>query len=81
MKKDEMGRSCSTDGRNRNAYRILVGESDEKRALGRPRCRWVKTNKIDLREIEWDGMNWIYLIQDGDQWRVLANTVLNRRVP
>jgi hypothetical protein len=37
----------------RNEYRILVG----KRPLGRPRCRWVDSNKIDLREIEWHRMD------------------------
>jgi hypothetical protein len=36
---------------------------------------------IDLREIGWDGMDWIYLAQDRDQWRALVNTVMNLRVP
>jgi hypothetical protein len=32
--------------------------------------------KIDLREIGWDGMDWIYLAQDRDQWRALVNLVM-----
>jgi hypothetical protein len=34
-----------------------------------------------LREIGWDGMDWIDLAQDRDQWRALVNTVMNLRVP
>jgi hypothetical protein len=37
--------------------------------------------KIDLRELGWDGMDWIDLTQDRDQWRALVNTVTNLRVP
>jgi hypothetical protein len=40
-------------GETRNAYRILVGKPEEKRALGRPRRRWVDNIKMDLREIGW----------------------------
>jgi hypothetical protein len=36
---------------------------------------------MDLREIEWDGMDWIDLAQDMDQCRALVNTVMNFRVP
>jgi hypothetical protein len=36
---------------------------------------------MDLREIRWDGMDWINLAQDRHQWRALANTVMNLRVP
>jgi hypothetical protein len=37
--------------------------------------------KMDLREIGWDGMDWIDLAQDRHQWRALVNTVMNLRVP
>jgi hypothetical protein len=36
---------------------------------------------MDLREIEWDGMEWIDLAQDRDQWRPLVNTIINILVP
>jgi hypothetical protein len=36
--------------------------------------------KIDLREIGWGGMDWIDVVQDGNQWKALANTVMNLRV-
>jgi hypothetical protein len=32
--------------------------------------------KIDLREIGWDGMEWIDLAQERDQWRALVNSVM-----
>jgi hypothetical protein len=68
-------------GEKRNAYRILVGMPEGKRTLGRLRRRWVDNIKMDLREIGWDGGDWIYLAQNRDQWRALVNTVMNLRVP
>jgi hypothetical protein len=76
-----MDRVCSTNGEKRNAYRILVENPEGKRPLGRPRCRWVFNIKMDLREIEWAGMDWIDLAKDRDQWRALVNAVMNLRVP
>jgi hypothetical protein len=49
--------------------------------MGRPRREWVDNIKMDLREIEWDGMDWIDLAQIRDQWRALVNTVMNRWFP
>jgi hypothetical protein len=72
--KDDMG------GEKRNVYRILVGKPKGKRTLGRPRRRWVDNIKMDLREIELDGVDWIDMAQDRDQWRALVNTILNLRV-
>jgi hypothetical protein len=51
-----------------------------RRPLGRPRRRWVENIKMDLREIEWDGIDWIDLAKDRDQRRALVNTVMNLRV-
>jgi hypothetical protein len=58
-----------------------VGKPEGKRPLERPKCRWVDNIKTDLREIGWDGMEWIYLAQDRDQWRALVITAINLRVP
>jgi hypothetical protein len=76
-----MDRACSTIVEKKNAYRILVGKPKGKTPLGRPRRRWVTNMKMNLREIEWDGMDWIDLAQDMDQWRALVNTAMNLRVP
>jgi hypothetical protein len=62
------------------AYRILVGKSEGRKPLGRPRSRSVDNIKIDLREIGWDGMDWLDLAQDRNHWRAVVNTVKNLRV-
>jgi hypothetical protein len=67
-------------GVTRKAYRILVGKPEGKRPLGRPRLRWVDNIKMELREIWWDGRDWIELAQNSDQWNALVNTVMNLRV-
>jgi hypothetical protein len=42
---------------------------------------WVNNIKMVIREIGWDGVNWIDMVQDKDQWRVLVKTVIKLRVP
>jgi hypothetical protein len=51
----------------RNAYNILVGNPVGKRPLGRPRHRWEYDFGMDLRKIEWEGVDWMLLAQDRDQ--------------
>jgi hypothetical protein len=51
----------------RKAYRISVGNPEEKKRVGRPCCRRVDNTKMDLRAIGWGGMDWINLAQDRDQ--------------
>jgi hypothetical protein len=63
-----------------NTYIIWMGKAEGKIPLRRPRRRWVDNIKIDLREIGWDGMDWIDLAQGRDQWRALVNKVMNLRV-
>jgi hypothetical protein len=58
-----------------------VGKPEGKRPLGRQRCKWVNNIKMDIREIGWDGMNWIDLAKDRDHWRALVNMVMNLQVP
>jgi hypothetical protein len=76
-----MSRACSTNGEKKNAYRIVVAKPERKRSLGRPRRRWVDSIKMDLREIGCDGVHWIDLAQDRDNWRALVSTVMSLRVP
>jgi hypothetical protein len=53
-------------GELRNADSILVGKLEGKRPVGRHRRRWEDNIRMDLREIGWEGVNWIHLAQDRD---------------
>jgi hypothetical protein len=68
-------------GAKDNAYKLLVGKPEGKRPLGRPTSRWVDNLEMDLRGIAWDGVDWIDMTQDKDQWRGLVKAFLNLRVP
>jgi hypothetical protein len=55
-------------------YTIMV-EKPEERLLGRPRCRWEYSIRMDLTVMRWEGVDWINLAQDSDQRQGLVNTV------
>ena len=62
-------------------YKVLVGKSEGKRPLGRPRRRWENSIKMDLQEVGCWGRDWIEVAQDRDRWQALLNAVMNLRVP
>jgi hypothetical protein len=64
-------------GEGRGVYRVLVGKSEGKRPLGRPRLRWEDNIMMDLQEVGCGCMDWIGLAQDRDRWRELVNAVMN----
>jgi hypothetical protein len=68
-------------GEKRNVYRLLVGNTEGKRPLGRPRRRWVDNIRMDLGEVGWGDVDWIGLSQDRSRWRAVVNSALNLRVP
>jgi len=51
-------------GKERGIYVVLIGRSECKRPLGRPRRRCEDKVKVDLREIGIDGANWVQLARD-----------------
>jgi len=60
----------------RGVYRVLVGKSEGRRPLGRPRRRWVDNIGMDLQEV---GCGWDWAAQDRDRWRTLVSAVMNLR--
>jgi hypothetical protein len=67
-------------GEERKVYKVLVGNPEGKRPLGRPRCRWEDEIRMDLREIGFGGVDWIRLSQYRDRWRAVVSAVMNLRV-
>jgi hypothetical protein len=63
-----------------NVYRVLVGNLEGKRQLGRPRRRWENGIRMDFRETGWGSVDWIPLDQDRGWLRALVNTATNLRV-
>ena len=75
-----MGRTCSTYGAGRGAYRVWCGNLREGDNSENPGVYW----KIVLKCVfkKWDeGMDWNNLAQDRDTWRAVVNAVMNLRVP
>jgi len=68
-------------GEGRDVYRVLVGEPEVKRLLGRPRRKLEVNVKMDFLEVGFGCTDWIDMAQDRDRWWELVNAVMNFRVP
>ena len=68
-------------GERRGLCRVLVGNPEIKRPLGRPRRRWEDNIKMDLQEVGCCGVGWIELALVRDRWWALVTAVRNLRVP
>jgi hypothetical protein len=60
---------------------VLEEKSEGNRPLGRHRYRWKDTIKVVLKDLDWDGMEWIYLAHDRDNWWAVVNAVMKLGVP
>ena len=49
--------------------------------LGRPGRIWENNIRMDLKDIGWEGIDWIDLAEDKDKWQALVNTAMNIRFP
>jgi hypothetical protein len=75
-----MGGTCSMDERCEKCIQYFVWKPYGKRPIGRPRHRREDNIRMDIREIEWEVVDWIHLAQDRDQWRTVVITVMILRV-
>ncbi|KAJ4429500.1 hypothetical protein ANN_21669 [Periplaneta americana] len=62
---------------NKYEHRVLVGKPEGKWPLGKTRRRLQDNVKMGLREVGYDGRDWINFVQDRDQWRAYVRTALN----
>ena len=62
-------------------HKVLVGKSEGKRPLGRPRRRWEDKIKMDVQEVGRGCGDWTDLAKDRDSWWALVSTVMKFRVP
>jgi hypothetical protein len=61
-----MGRTCSRHGKEEQLIEFCWESQGRKERVERPRRRWEDNIKMDIREIEWGGMDWIHLDLDMD---------------
>jgi len=62
-------------------HKVTVGRPEWKRSFGRLGIRWEDNIKMDLKEVEWEGLDCIDLAQDWDSWRAVVNAGTNLWVP
>jgi hypothetical protein len=65
----------------RNVYMVLVGKTEGKRPLEKPKRRRKDAVLIGLSGLGREGMHWIHLSQDRDNSQALVNTVMSFQVP
>jgi hypothetical protein len=51
----------------------VVRKPEGKRQLGKPKRRWDDDIGVDLKEISWEGVDWMHVAKDGDQYRAVVN--------
>jgi hypothetical protein len=56
-------------------------ESQKGREFERHRRRLENKIRMNLREIWWEGVDWMHVAQDRDQWGAVVNTVMKLRFP
>jgi len=76
-----MVRPCSRNGGKKKAYTVCLGKPEGKGPIEKPRGRWEDNVKTYVKGVGCEGVGWISLFQDRQEWRVVVNTVMNHWVP
>jgi hypothetical protein len=64
-------------GEERKVYKVFMGRPKGKRPPWRPKHRWENGIRMDFRETGWEGVEWVQLAQDREQWQAVVNEVMN----
>jgi hypothetical protein len=75
-----MSRACSTKWREEEHVQVIGGKARGKETTRKTKMK-VGGQYLDLKEMEWGGVDWIGLAQDRNKWRALVNVVMNLLVP
>jgi hypothetical protein len=59
----------------------LGKKAEGNRPVGRHSHRWEDNTEMDLKEVRWEGVNWINMTQNSDKWWAVVSTVMNNCVP
>ena len=57
-----MSRKCGTYWGEKKCLQGYMGKSEGKKLHGKPGCGWKNSMKMYVKEIGWEGLNWICLI-------------------
>jgi len=75
-----MGGECGMQWENRNAFGVLVGKLERKRAHARAVHKLEGNIKRELQEIGWQGSNWLDLAHGRNKWQALVNAIKDLRI-
>lgn len=80
MKENEKVGACGTHGKEQECTQVFGSGPRMKRSFRIPSRRWNDNNKMDIKEIMWENMAWIYLAQNRGKWRAIMETEKNNHV-
>jgi hypothetical protein len=76
------GRACATDEREEKCQQRVSRRKNAKiKEIVWPTKVWMGDDKMDLKEIGWEGVGWHHVAEDRDHWWAVVNTVMNHEVP